>query len=83
MSELKVSFDLKKTTFSKVTEEYLLAKILNEEHQEYLVHFMESKSKALKVKEANILLRALITSIVINEGKDTIFSKKCRHFSKK
>ena len=44
----------------------------NEEHKELLSHLMNWDVKALKVKEANVLLRSLLLAIIINNGMDDI-----------
>ena len=44
----------------------------NEEHKELLSNLMNGDVKALKVKEANVLLRSLLLAIIINNGMDDI-----------
>ena len=44
----------------------------NEEHKELLSNLMNGDLKALKVKEANVLLRSLLLAIIINNGMDDI-----------
>ena len=66
MTEAKVLISFEKKSFSKITGEFLIDRNINTEHKVNLAKLFDGSIKALKVKKANSLLRAILTSIYID-----------------
>ena len=59
--------------FSKKTEEFFANFFKDEDEvKENLVSLMDGTHKALKVKEANIVLKAVLLALTIDDGNDDI-----------
>ena len=72
MSNVNISIKAGRKGYSTKTKEFLADTIINDEAKESLLNLMGGKVKALKVKEANNLLRIVLLSIVIDNGIDDI-----------
>ena len=71
---IKIAFKTGRKNYSNNTKDFLAAFLANgeEDDRDNLINLMEESCKALKVKEANALLRTILLSIVINDGVDDI-----------
>ena len=66
MTEAKVLISFEKKSFCKISGEFLIDRNINTEHKVNLTKLFDGSIKALKVKNANSLLRAILTSIYID-----------------
>ena len=66
----KITFSFDNKNPSKITGEFLLVRIQNTDHKSNLAKLFDRSTKSLKVKEANSLLRSILSAIIINDGLD-------------
>ena len=62
----KITFSFDNKTPRKITGEFLLVRIQNTDHKSNLAKLFDRSTKSLKVKEANSLLRSILSAIIIN-----------------
>ena len=69
---ISIAFKAGRKAYSKKTEDYLASLIQDDEARDNLHNLMDGTYKALKVKEANTLLRIVLLSLIVNDGQEEI-----------
>ena len=64
--QIKISISFEKKHYSQITKEFIIDRLQDGEQKENLSKLMKGSVKALKLKDAIVLLKSILQSIIIN-----------------